>query len=342
MITENYNLSQNTTLRAPATAAFCITLKDATLTKEEVDLIENNPTIILGEGSNTFFVKNFPGVVIKNEILGKEILRQDEQHVAIRIGAGENWDDLVAWTLEKGFYGLENLSLIPGTVGAAPVQNIGAYGKEIADYVVEVTGIDLATRESKTYKKDQCQFNYRNSIFKSKLKNQFLITAVTLQLDRVFSPEVSYATLAKELERQNIVDPVADHVRQAVIAVRQSRLPDWKTTPNAGSFFKNPIIPIPQYTKLQKTYPDVPSYAVNDKSVKIPAAWLIDQAGLKGFSEGNVGTYEKQPLVIISNGNASGQEIVNFANHIRTVVSKKFGILLEPEVNSIGYDFKNT
>lgn len=342
MITKNYNLAEHTTLRTPATASYCIILTNPILAIEEKALLTNRSVIILGDGSNTFFVSDFDGVIIRNKIQGKKIVEKSDHHVIVEIGAGENWDQFVVWSLDRNFYGLENLSLIPGTVGAAPVQNIGAYGKEIANYVLQVTGIDLQTGKTKSYTKKECNFGYRTSIFKTSLKNKFLITYVTFQLDLTFKPEISYATLTSDLEQQNIKLPNAKQVRQAVIRVRQSRLPDWTTIPNAGSFFQNPITTKEHYKKLQSIYPEIPHYLVDTDTVKIPAAWLIDQSDLKGFSQGNVSTYQKQPLVIISNGKASGQEIVDFANNIRTVVSEKFGIMLDPEVNCIGYDFKNT
>lgn len=335
MIREHVDLEPLTSFRTPARARWLVRVGPEGLSPEELHLVQNNPVLPLGMGTNVLFTSNIDHVVVQVSRSDVSVLNTTENYVDVMAGAGLSWDDFVAWTLDNNYYGLENLSLIPGTVGAAPVQNIGAYGKEAADFIHEVRGVDLSTGEVRTYTKDACEFSYRSSIFKRDKTHRFLITKVVFRLDTAPRVMATYATLAAKLKEQDITDPTPQNVRDAVIAVRSKRLPDWKSIPNAGSFFTNPIISRVTYETIKQAHPDMPCYPETDDRVKIPAAWLLDQLGYKGHWHGNVGCYEQQPLVIVSNGQATGVEIVDFARGIIKKVQDTFGITLTPEVNII-------
>jgi UDP-N-acetylmuramate dehydrogenase len=291
-------------------------------------------SLIIGSGSNLLFTSDFDGIVIKPDIKGIEVVDEDRQYVYVRAGAGEIWDNLVEWTVEKGYYGLENLSHIPGTVGASAVQNIGAYGVEAADVIHSVESLDVETIETIRFNNEDCLFGYRDSIFKNKVKGSLMITYVTYKLNKKPSFKTEYGNIKEEIEHLG-GEMTQIKLRQAVINIRKRKLPDPDEIGNAGSFFKNPVVSKLYAEKLMQEFPQIPNYEVNKNEIKIPAAWLIENAGLKGYREGNVGTYPTQPLVIVNYGNATGLEIKNFAQQIIEKVHVKFGIVLEPEVNII-------
>ncbi|MCX8080287.1 MAG: UDP-N-acetylmuramate dehydrogenase [Bacteroidia bacterium] len=290
--------------------------------------------LILGGGSNVLFTGDFDGWIAINQIKGKEILHDAGHEVTVRFGSGEVWHEVVEWCLEKDFGGIENLALIPGTVGAAPIQNIGAYGVEIKDVLWKVEGMD-ETGNEKTLMNEECQFGYRDSIFKNDLKNKFFITHVILRLSKgKHKLNYSYASLNEELKRRGIEHPTIQDIARAVIYIRQSKLPDPEKTGNAGSFFKNPTLSASEYEKFKLKFPDVPAYP-SGESAKIPAAWLIEQCGYKGKTWKGAGVHEKQPLVLVNKNNARGTDILELCELIQEKVKEKFGIFLEPEVNII-------
>jgi UDP-N-acetylmuramate dehydrogenase len=289
------------------------------------------PRLVLGGGSNLLLTQDFPGVVLHMCSTGKAIIGEDEQSVHVRAAAGENWHDFVQWTLAQGLGGLENLSLIPGSVGAAPIQNIGAYGMEIKDRFLGLTAFDFETGAVFTLDKAACGFGYRDSVFKHALRDRAVILEVRFALPKVWQANVQYAELAQELAARNITAPTAQAISDAVIAIRSRKLPDPKRIGNAGSFFKNPVVPAAQRDALLAQHPRLVSYAQPDGSVKLAAGWLIDQCGWKGRRMGNAGVYDRQALVLVNHGGASGGEIKALAAAIQADVQARFGVLLEPE-----------
>lgn len=287
------------------------------------------PLIFVGEGSNTVFINNFPGTVVLVRFKGIEIQEYPDKFL-VRVGAGENWHELVISLLEKGIYGLENMALIPGTVGAAPIQNIGAYGKEFAQYCHSVTCFELTTAAEVTLSAEQCQFGYRDSIFKRKYKNSHLITSVTLCLPKQWQANNQYGEL-KSLGLQ----PSAEQICQKVISIRSAKLPDPKQLGNAGSFFKNPVIDIELYQQLKANWPEMPFYFIDERQVKIPAAWLLDKLGYKGFNYKDVACHIKQPLVLVNNGMGTGPQLLSLARRIIDDVYQNFSIRLHNEVRLI-------
>lgn len=287
---------------------------------------------ILGGGSNVLF-KNIPEVILKISIKGIEIVKEDADYVWIKVNAGEVWDDFVKFCVEKNYGGVENLSLIPGTTGAAPVQNIGAYGMEIKDTLESINALNLDTYVVENFKNEACHFSYRDSIFKHKENGRWLILNTTYKLTKQNHKFV--------LNYGNIASHIGNHecslslIREIVCEQRNAKLPDYKILGNAGSFFKNPVVPISIFEELKKLYGNVPSFPFSKESVKIPAAWFIEQSGMKGYRQGQVGTYVKQPLVIVNYGGASTQEILDFAELIINEVYKKYEVKLEMEVNII-------
>lgn len=289
---------------------------------------------ILGGGSNMLFTEDFDGLIIKPEYKGIEVIDEDRNHIYVRAGAGEEWDALVEFAVQNGWGGLENLSLIPGTVGASPIQNIGAYGVEAKDVISSVEALDLNTLDIVRFNNDECYFGYRSSIFKHNLKGKMLITYVTYRLDKKPKFNIEYGNIKDELAKHS-EEPNLANIRKAIITIRECKLPDPKEIGNAGSFFKNPVVSKKYAEKLLKEYPQMPNYEVDKNEIKIPAAWLLEQSGLKGYREENIGTHPNQPLVIVNYGDAKGRDIVAFANQIIEKVHLKFGIMLEPEVNII-------
>lgn len=291
---------------------------------------------ILGGGSNMLLTGDIQKTVIHIGIKGKEVISEDDNEVIVRAAAGENWHEFVLWTLKLNFGGLENLSLIPGNVGTAPIQNIGAYGVELKDNFVSCHAMNIQTLEEREFSLKDCEFDYRNSIFKNQLKNQYIITAVDFRLTKKnHQLKTDYGAINDELDKQGIADPGINDISKAVIAIRQSKLPDPKKIGNSGSFFKNPIVAKDLFEKLKSEFPELPSYNVSDENVKIPAGWLIDKTGLKGYREGDAGVHKNQALVLVNYGKASGEEILGLARKVQNMVYQKFGIELEPEVNII-------
>lgn len=297
--------------------------------------LKKHPHLILGGGSNLLLTQDFDGLVIRNNILSRKIVSRSENEVIVKIGGGEVWHEIVLWTIGQGWNGMENMSLIPGSVGAAPIQNIGAYGKELKDVFVELEAVNLKTGEIKIFEKEDCNFGYRNSVFKNELKGQFVIVSVTLRLSKENHFNISYGTISKELESKGITELSAKVISDAVIAIRRSKLPDPKELGNSGSFFKNPIISQTFYDEVKFEHPNLPAYPAGDGFVKVPAGWLIDQAGWKGKRIGNCGVHTKQALVLVNYGNATGNEIFQLSEDIIADVIQKYGIELEREVNVI-------
>jgi len=291
------------------------------------------PKKILGRGSNILVTKPVKQLLVHINLKGKEIISETGKSVTVQAAAGENWHEFVLWTLEKNLGGLENLSLIPGNVGTSPIQNIGAYGVEMKDTFESLDAIEISTGQKRTFSKDQCQFDYRQSVFKSALKDKYIITQVRFTLAKNPILNTDYGAIKKELERRNIADPTIHDVSKVIIAIRQSKLPDPVEIGNGGSFFKNPVISILDFAKLENKYDQIPYYPTDDKKIKIPAAYLIDKAGWKGKKHGNAGVHKNQALVLVNHGDATGQEILDLAHLIQTDVKAKFGITLEPEVN---------
>lgn len=334
-IKQNYSLKPYNTFGLAAKAKYFVevntvaTLQDA-LTANEAQL----PVFILGGGSNLLLTKDLDFFVILNRIKGIEVLRKEGEEVLIKIGGGEDWHEFVLWCVQNDLGGIENLSLIPGTVGAAPIQNIGAYGVELKDVFVELEAVELSSGQVQIFSKTDCAFGYRDSIFKNSHKGKFAITKVVLKLRR-FNHQIntSYGAIIKTLSAQQIVQPTIKDVSDAVITIRQAKLPDPKVIGNSGSFFKNPEIERSQFEDLQAQFPTIVHYDLPDGRVKIPAGWLIDQCGWKGKRIGNTGAYAKQALVLVNYGDATGAEVWAVAKRIQASVLEKYGIQLTPEVN---------
>ncbi len=288
--------------------------------------------LVLGQGSNILFTEDFNGVVVRNEITGIRVVYEDKSSVLVEAGSGVIWNDLVNYAVEKGWWGIENLALIPGTAGAAPVQNIGAYGAEAADVITRVNTFHMKNREWIALDNRDCRFGYRDSIFKQELRNRTIICSVVFRLSKKARPMLDYSGIREELEMRNIRDASARDISSAVASIRRSKLPDPEVLGNAGSFFKNPVISEEEHRRLLAAFPGLRAHRQGD-NYKIPAAWLIEQAGWKGYREGNAGSSEKQPLILVNYGNASGKEILSLSEKIRESVFSKFGISLEREVN---------
>jgi len=291
--------------------------------------------LILGGGSNVLFTSNFAGLVINNSIQGIEISDSNDDYFIVKAGAGVVWHDLVLYSLEQNLGGIENLSLIPGKCGAAPIQNIGAYGVELKDSFYSLQALDKKSGELHEFNSRDCEFGYRNSIFKNKAKGQFIITSISLKLHRNPKLNLEYGAIQQTLEDLGIQNPNIQDVSRAVINIRQSKLPDPRHIGNAGSFFKNPVLNLEVFNTLKEKHPGIPSYPVSDDEVKVPAAWLIDQAGWKGKTFGTYGVHIKQALVLVNYGGAKGSEISELASKIQNDVLQKFGVKLEPEVTII-------
>lgn len=286
------------------------------------------PSLLLGGGSNLLFKNDYDGLIAKVCLLGKGIAEEDEDHVYVSAAAGENWHDFVRWTISKGLSGLENLSLIPGTVGAAPIQNIGAYGVELADHFYSLQAVNLENGDVLDLNKERCQFAYRDSLFKSQTLDKLLITSVTFALPKTPEWKIEYAGVGDAL---NGKEPTAELISNAVIQLRQSKLPDPAIIGNAGSFFKNPVLPIEKWESLKEGNPELSGYPQEEGSIKTSAAWLIDQSGWKAYRKGDAGVSDKHALVLVNYGKASGADLWDVAQDIMKSVEDKFGITLEPE-----------
>ena len=297
---------------------------------------KSNKKFILGGGSNMLLTKDIEALVIHVDLKGKKVVKEDEDFVWVESQAGENWHEFVLWTIDQNFGGLENMSLIPGNVGTTPVQNIGAYGTEIKDTFVSCEAMAIENQETKTFTNQECHFGYRESIFKNEAKDQYIITSVIFKLTkRNHKINTSYGDIMGELTKNNIVNPTLKDVSNAVIAIRKSKLPDPKELGNSGSFFKNPILLKSDFEKIHQKFPEMKYYEVSASEVKVPAGWLIEQAGLKGKRFGNAGIHKNQALVLVNYGGATGKEILEVSKHVQETILKTFGIAIEAEVNII-------
>ncbi|MDP1801384.1 MAG: UDP-N-acetylmuramate dehydrogenase [Bacteroidota bacterium] len=301
----------------------------------KTDIYKNNLKLILGGGSNVLFTQNFNGIVIKNNLKGIEVVTQDNEAVIVRAAAGENWHGFVLWCIEKGFCGLENLSLIPGCIGASPMQNIGAYGVEIKDVFNDLEAINTATGQKKVFSAAECEFGYRESVFKTKYKNQFFIISVSFKLYRQPKLNTTYGAINSELEAMKISNATIKDVSNAVIAIRQSKLPNPAETGNAGSFFKNPEVAKEKYDELKRSFEGLVAYPLPNGNFKLAAGWLIEQCGLKGFEKEGAAVHSKQALVLINKNNCSGKAVFELSGYVLQKVFDKFGVTLEREVNII-------
>ncbi len=297
------------------------------------EIVRSNRLLHIGGGSNLLFMKDFKGVILHSAINFITKVSETIDSVLLEAGAVVNWDDFVDYAVENNWGGVENLSLIPGEVGASAVQNIGAYGVEVQDAIVEVKAVEIKTGEAKTFSVEDCQYGYRISIFKNELKGQYIITSVVFKLQKQPTFQLSYQHLEEEVLKNGEIN--LQKIRQTIIAIRESKLPDPKVAGNAGSFFMNPVIPKAHFNELQAEYPQMPHYFVSETEEKVPAGWLIDQCGWKGKQIGNAGVHDKQALVIVNKGGATGAEIVYLAEQIQASVKAKFGIELRAEVNYI-------
>ncbi|MBE6276438.1 MAG: UDP-N-acetylmuramate dehydrogenase [Bacteroides sp.] len=296
--------------------------------------LEEGRWLHIGGGSNLLFTGDYLGVILHSAIKGYEVVEEDADEVIVRVGAGEVWDDFVAYTVEKQWYGAENLSLIPGEVGASAVQNIGAYGVEAKDLIVEVETLEVATGKPRTFENAACQYAYRESVFKHSLKGQYIVTHVSYRLKKKPCYHLDYGNVRAELEKRKC-ELTLKNVREGIISIREDKLPDPKVQGNAGSFFMNPIIPRTQFEALLNDYPLMPHYEVDAARVKVPAAWMIDQCGWKGKHLGRAGVHDKQALVLVNLGGSTGEEIIHLSEEIQKSVFEKFGVRISPEVNFI-------
>ncbi|MDR2058430.1 MAG: UDP-N-acetylmuramate dehydrogenase [Dysgonamonadaceae bacterium] len=335
-IEQNYSLLKYNTFSLDVKTRWFVEYADETdlqnLLRDEYFLSE--PSRHIGQGSNLLFLGDYDGIIVHSGIRGVEILKEDGNHAWLKAGAAENWDNLVAYCVKKGLSGMENLSLIPGEVGASAIQNIGAYGVEASDFISEVHAYFLKSGEKKVFSNEACNFSYRHSFFKEpENRGLYYITHLVYRLDKKPRFKLDYGNIRDYLSGKEID---LKTIREAIVAVRKSKLPDPQIMGNAGSFFTNPYICRAHYEGLKKHYPDIPHYQVNEEIVKIPAAWLIERCGLKGKTIGGAAVYEKQPLVIINKNRATGDDIARLAEEIRQSVKVKFSIELKPEVNYIG------
>lgn len=294
----------------------------------------DKPLMVLGGGSNMLFTADYEGTVLHSAIKGHDAVQTDEG-IMLRCGSGEVWDDIVSLCVSNRMYGAENLSLIPGDVGASAVQNIGAYGAEAKDIILKVEAVDLQTGKMCEFTNEECEYAYRKSKFKGEWRNRFVITYVTYKLSEVFCPCLDYGNIRAELEKRNIKVPTAEQLRNVIIDIRNEKLPDPKVEGNAGSFFMNPVVPKAKYEELVARFGNVPHYSVDDNNEKIPAGWMIDQCGWKGKSLGKAGVHSRQALVLVNRGGAEGKDIVALCDAIKRDVKDKFGIDIVPEVNII-------
>jgi len=335
-IYDNFSLKKYNTFGIEAKAKQFV----AVTTLEELKTVllrhTNDKKFILGGGSNMLLTQDIDALVIHIDLKGTKIIKEDDDFVLVKCMAGEVWHEFVLWTINQNFGGLENMSLIPGNVGTTPVQNIGAYGTEIKDTFISCEAMQIVTQEIKTFSKEECHFGYRESIFKQEAKDLYIITSVIFKLTkRNHKINTSYGDITKELEKQNVTIPTLRDVSNAVIAIRQSKLPDPKELGNSGSFFKNPVISKEQFLTVQEQYPEIKFFEVSSCEVKVPAGWLIEHAGLKGFRKEHAGVHKNQALVLVNYGNATGQDILALSRYVQKTVFDKYGIAIEAEVNVI-------
>jgi len=335
-IQKDISLKKYNTFGINAKAKFFCEIKSIEGLKKILELKDYPHLFVLGGGSNMLITKDLNNLVIYINIKGIEIVWENSDEVVIKVNAGENWHQMVLWTLDKNYGGLENLSLIPGNTGTAPIQNIGAYGVELKDTFVSCEAMEIATQKLKTFSKEACRFGYRDSYFKNEGLGKYIITSVNFKLSkRNHNLNIGYGAIVTELENNGVTDPGIRDVSNAVIAIRKSKLPDPKVLGNSGSFFKNPVVSKQEFDKFTKIYPDAPFYTVSENEFKIPAGWLIEQCGFKGKRFGDAGVHKYQALVLVNYGNATGKEIIDLAEKIIESVQERFGIGITPEVNII-------
>jgi UDP-N-acetylmuramate dehydrogenase len=332
MIQTNKNLKEYNTFGISVKAEMFAVFSSTEELKQILSFRNNKKLLVLGGGSNLLLTKDFDGLVIKNEIKRFEVIEETASEVIVESGAGENWHEFVLNCIDKGFGGIENLSLIPGSVGASPMQNIGAYGVEIKDVFESLSAYHIASGEIHYFDKTKCEFGYRESIFKNKVKGEYIILTVTFRLTKNPTINSSYGAINEQLKVMGIENPTIQELSAAVIAIRQSKLPDPKIIGNAGSFFKNPTVEIALLEQIQNNYPDIPNYPA-ENGRKLAAGWLIEKAGWKGRTFDNYGVHKLQALVLVNYGNCTGQEIFDLSSQIIQDVFDKFGVLLEREVN---------
>lgn len=329
----HFNLQKFNTLAVPALANFFVSVKNDEELREALAFArtENLPLLLLGGGSNIVLRDNFPGLVVHIKSQGKEVVGENDEFVWLKVAAGENWHQLVEYSLDNAFYGLENLSLIPGSVGAAPIQNIGAYGVEIKEMIAELSALNVRSGLSVTFTNESCHFGYRDSIFKQSLKDQYVITSVTFRLHKQPRMNLTYPALRAALAgiAESAITP--QQISAAVISVRQSKLPDPAIVPNVGSFFKNPVISQSRFDDVKSRYPDIVAYAAGNNQVKLAAGWLIDQAGWRGQMLGGAAVHEQQALVLTNPGKSSSAAVLALAEQIKQSVLEQFGVMLEME-----------
>ncbi|ASO03587.1 UDP-N-acetylmuramate dehydrogenase [Arenibacter algicola] len=335
-IRKDISLKKYNTFGIDAKAKFFCEINSIADLKKALSL-QGYPTLfVLGGGSNMLITKDLENLVLHINLKGIEVISENKDEAIIKVSAGENWHNMVLWTLDHDYGGLENLSLIPGNTGTAPIQNIGAYGVELKDTFVSCDAMEIATQELKTFTKEECQFGYRDSYFKNEGLGKYIITSVSFKLTkRNHKLNVDYGAIVSELHISGITNPSIKDVSNAVIAIRKSKLPDPKELGNSGSFFKNPVVDKQQFDNFTKMNPTAPFYKVTENEFKIPAGWLIEQCGYKGKRFGDAGVHKNQALVLVNYGDASGAEIIDLAENIIDSVSQRFGIVISPEVNII-------
>jgi len=335
-IYDNFSLKKYNTFGIEAKAKQFVAVHTIAELKAVLEQHQYDKKFILGGGSNMLLTQDIDALVIHVDLKGKRIVKEDDDFVWVESNAGEEWHEFVLWTIDQNFGGLENMSLIPGNVGTTPVQNIGAYGTEIKDTFVSCEALHINTQTMKTFTKDACHFGYRESVFKQEAKDQYVITSVVFKLTkRNHKINTSYGDITGELVKNNIKNPTLKDVSNAVIAIRQSKLPDPKELGNSGSFFKNPILTKAAFEKVHALHPKLPHYVISDTEVKVPAGWLIEQAGFKGKRFGDAGVHKNQALVLVNYGHATGQEILDLSRYVQKTVFDKYGIAIEAEVNVI-------
>ena len=335
-VVSNFSLKKFNTFGIEAKAKLFVAIQSE---DELIAVLKKYPTeikFILGGGSNMLLTQDIDALVIHIDIKGKKIIKENDDFVWVEAKAGENWHEFVLWAINQNFGGIENMSLIPGNVGTTPIQNIGAYGTEIKDTFESCHAIQINNQENKTFQKEECNFGYRESIFKQEAKNKYIITSVVFKLTKNnHKINTSYGDILKELEEQNCTNPELKDVSNAIIAIRKRKLPDPKELGNSGSFFKNPIISKSEFESIHSKHPEMPFYEISNNQVKVPAGWLIEQAGFKGKRFGDAGIHINQALVLVNYGNATGQEIVDVSKNIQQTIKKIYNIDIEAEVNII-------
>ena len=335
-IEEHKSLKKYNTFSIDCNARYFVSIESISDLKKVLKLNIHPKIFILGGGSNMLLTQDVDALVLHINLKGIEVLSEDKENIKLKVMAGENWHDFVQYCINNNYGGLENLSLIPGNVGTAPIQNIGAYGVELKDLFKDCEAISVSNLSEKHFTKEECKFEYRNSVFKNEEKGNFIITSVTFELTKInHKKNIGYGAIQEELKKHQIENPTIKNISEAIIAIRQSKLPDPKELGNSGSFFKNPIISEFDFKRFYSKYPNAPFYKLSSSEYKIPAGWLIEQAGFKGKRFGDAGVHKNQALVLVNYGNATGQEIISLSKNIQNKVKVEFGIFIEPEVNII-------